>query len=387
MGQSNIPAGATIGSNHNSRGADGEIIAGRGFWPGLCVSLKHNTKLASYTILAKGSYPYELNITIPFSLVSNDESKNQLTIMPGYWFMYNMYALARNAWKYVDRDKRDERVQLLEYDFLAPDSVNELFEALRLMQLYTGKAWHKKMNSDATATIDEYINTGKGLLDEQNEIVNELEIIAGDFENAKRKTIITKIQKAYGLFKTMIHYYGCSNLLQFIDDNKIKNTIALVEATPAKIKRDAWLNVGGQLIPVKDTDAFRKKVRENKIQSWDAVHAWYGEQGAKYAQQKTLHALASLEEVTGFSIKKITPQQLKQLLRKTVETKQWITEAIYTSRAKDYNNPYRKMVYNTKQEMENVLGSLEKNSFIKQQRDELITFIQKVEQLIVTFNL
>jgi len=31
MGQSNI-AGATIGSNHNSRAADGEIIAKRGFW-------------------------------------------------------------------------------------------------------------------------------------------------------------------------------------------------------------------------------------------------------------------------------------------------------------------------------------------------------------------
>ncbi|NGM89797.1 DUF4954 family protein, partial [Parapusillimonas sp. SGNA-6] len=40
-GQSNMAAGATIGSNHNSRAADGEIVAGRGFWPGLCVSLKH----------------------------------------------------------------------------------------------------------------------------------------------------------------------------------------------------------------------------------------------------------------------------------------------------------------------------------------------------------
>lgn len=35
-GQSNIAAGATIGSNHNSRGADGELVAGRGFWPALC---------------------------------------------------------------------------------------------------------------------------------------------------------------------------------------------------------------------------------------------------------------------------------------------------------------------------------------------------------------
>ena len=63
-----MAAGATIGSNHNSRGADGEIIAGRGFWPGLCVSLKHNSKFASFTIIAKGDYPAELNIPIPFSL-------------------------------------------------------------------------------------------------------------------------------------------------------------------------------------------------------------------------------------------------------------------------------------------------------------------------------
>jgi hypothetical protein len=65
MGQSNMAAGATIGSNHNSRSPDGELIAGRGFWPGLCVSLKHNSKFASFIILAKGDYPAELDIPIP----------------------------------------------------------------------------------------------------------------------------------------------------------------------------------------------------------------------------------------------------------------------------------------------------------------------------------
>ncbi len=84
MGQSNIAAGATIGSNHNSRGADGEIIVGRGFWPGLCVSLKHNSKFASFTIIAKGDYPAELNVPIPFALISNDVSKDELVIMPAY---------------------------------------------------------------------------------------------------------------------------------------------------------------------------------------------------------------------------------------------------------------------------------------------------------------
>src|SRR5688500_18257654 len=114
-GQTNIAAGATIGSNHNSRGADGEMIAGRGFWPGLCVSLKHNSRFASFTILAKGDYPFELNIPFPFSLISNEVHKNELMVMPGYWFQYNLYALARNSWKYVDRDKRDHKVQNIEF--------------------------------------------------------------------------------------------------------------------------------------------------------------------------------------------------------------------------------------------------------------------------------
>ena len=134
LGQSNMAAGATIGSNHNSRGADGEIIAGRGFWPGLCVSLKHNSKFASFTIIAKGDYPAELNIPFPFSLVSNDVSNDRLVIMPAYWFMYNMYALARNEEKYETRDKRVNKTQQIEYDFLAPDSVNEIFDALQLLK-------------------------------------------------------------------------------------------------------------------------------------------------------------------------------------------------------------------------------------------------------------
>src|SRR5215203_793417 len=116
MGQSNMAAGATIGSNHNSRAADGEFISSRGFWPGLCVSLKHNSKFASYTLIAKGDYTAELNIPLPFSLVSNDEANNRLTVMPAYWFMYNLYALARNEGKYTDRDKRIEKAQHIEYD-------------------------------------------------------------------------------------------------------------------------------------------------------------------------------------------------------------------------------------------------------------------------------
>ena len=102
-GQSNMAAGATLGSNHNSRGADGELQAGRGFWPGLSVALKHNSKFASFNLISKGNYPGEIQNPLPFSLIGNDDKEGGLLIIAGYWFQYNMYALARNAWKFAAR--------------------------------------------------------------------------------------------------------------------------------------------------------------------------------------------------------------------------------------------------------------------------------------------
>ncbi|MBE3123961.1 MAG: DUF4954 family protein, partial [Planctomycetes bacterium] len=130
MGQSNIAACATLGSNHNSRAPDGEIHAGRGFWPGLCVSVKHHCRFASFTLLAKGDYPAELDIRLPFSLVSNDPAHDRLLILPAYWWLYNMYALARNTWKFHNRDKRQRKVQKIEFDSLAPDTAEEMFAAM-----------------------------------------------------------------------------------------------------------------------------------------------------------------------------------------------------------------------------------------------------------------
>src|SRR5690606_29947232 len=121
QGQTNMAAGATIGSNHNSRSPDGEISAGRGCWPGLCVSLKDDSRFACFAILAKGDSAAVLNIASSFSLIHNDVTPDQLVVMPAYWFQHNMYAPARNAWKYGDRDKRTQRLQLIEHDFLAPD--------------------------------------------------------------------------------------------------------------------------------------------------------------------------------------------------------------------------------------------------------------------------
>jgi len=335
MGQSNIAAGATIGSNHNSRSPDGELIAGRGFWPGLCVSLKHNSKFASFTIIAKGDYPAELNIPVPFSLVSNDVSNDKLVVMPGYWFMYNMYAMERNAWKYVDRDRRTDKIQLIEYDYLAPDTINEMFDSLKLME---------KLQPDEEGTA----------------------VIAG-WENSQRNIGLVKVPQAIALFKELIQYYGTMQILKLIGRNKFASFADLKKALSAKIQRSGYLNIGGQLMPQEIVKKLITQVKKGQVKSWQEIHDFYAVQGELYPSQKLDHAYTSLLEILNITPKQFTPALLEQLLQQLLITREWVCKGIYESRAKDYSNPFRKMVYESDEEMNTVVGKLEDNSFIQQQ--------------------
>ncbi|MCE3282890.1 MAG: hypothetical protein K0Q66_1627, partial [Chitinophagaceae bacterium] len=327
MGQSNIAAGATIGSNHNSRSPDGELVAGRGFWPGLCVSLKHNSKFASFSILAKGDYPAELNIPIPFSLVSNDVTNDQLVIMPGYWFLYNMYALSRNSWKYVDRDKRIEKVQHIEYDYLAPDTVNEIFDSLALFELLAGKAYAKSEGKQYDT--DELRKLGRQLLRSDKTVLNKLEILADDFECSKRKVVLVKVSQAYHLFEELVIFYGINELADHSTENKIGSFAEVSSVIRKSGERKKWLNIGGQLMPAEAVDEIRTNIKKGKIGSWEALHNTYFHLGAKYNSLKQEHAIASLVEIAGIDKENFTPQQLESLFNIALSVKEWMAKGIY----------------------------------------------------------
>jgi hypothetical protein len=387
MGQSNMAAGATIGSNHNSRSPDGEIIAGRGFWPGLCVSLKHNSRFASFMIMAKGDYPSELDIPIPFALVSNDTGKDQLVVMPAYWFLYNMYALARNSWKYLDRDKRVDRTQLIEFDFLAPDSVGEMLGALRLFALFTGKAWVRHHENGKKYPDEKLIAIGKQLLEIDPGQVDGLDILADGFEHSDRKVRLIKTARAYQVFKELIAFYAATRLLNIIRSNGLKTYEALEKIIPSTPKLTSWNNVGGQLIRDTELKKMLQQIRGGRIKGWDDIHAFYARQGGSYPQDTLEHALAALKEVRGTSLKRGGRAALKDLLRQSIATKEWMTKGIYASRAKDYTNPFRKMVYDSPEEMNIVIGSLQDNSFIRQEKLALTQYRKEVEKIIVKFKL
>jgi hypothetical protein len=64
-----------------------------------------------------------------------------------------------------------------------------------------------------------------------------------------------------------------------------------------------------------------------------------------------------------------------------------MSQSIYQTRSKDYNSDFRKMVYDTQEEMEQVMGKLEDNGFIQQEIEDLKVFKQKINKLRKQFRL
>ena len=346
-GQSNIGAGATIGSNHNSRSPDGEIEAGRGFWPGLCVSVKHFCRFASFTLLAKGDYPAELDVPLPFSLVSNDTARDRLLLMPAYWWMYNMYALARNTWKFHKRDKRKRKVQHIEFDSLAPDTVEEMFAALALLDAWIDKA-------------------GDG------------EVLGDHIEHSGRDVVILKAREGRDAYRQMLHYYAVTNLVKWMQANPSAGLAAMGDALHGGRERE-WINLGGQLIPTGDVDQLKADIKSGALNTWEAVHERYDQLWEKYPLDKARHAFATLLDLLG--AERLTPEQWRGALDEAVAIQRYVCEQTYLSRKKDYENPFRQMTFATAAEMEAVMGSAEDNSFVKQVREETDAFAEAAGEI------
>jgi len=378
MGQSNIGAGATIGSNHNSRAPDGEMHAGRGFWPGLCVTLKHNSRFASFALVAKGSYEYELNVPLPFSLVSNDVARDRLVILPAYWWMYNMYALARNTWKFHARDKRKVKRQNIEFDSLAPDTAEEIFAALDLLAVWTARAHLRaKGQADEQPGREQLIQAGRRLLAGPAEPVDRMEVLAEGVERSNRKVVVSKVHAACRAYRQMLHYYAVKNLLAWGRANPEARLADMCEALAGERQRQ-WVNLGGQLVPAEDLELLKRDIKSGKLADWPEIHDAYDRLWQQYPLAKQRHAFATLLELT--KAKRLTGEAWCAALDQALEVQRHIAEQTYLTRKKDDENPFRRACYDSDAEMQAVLGTAEENAFVKQVRRETEQFAEAVEQ-------
>ena len=366
MGQSNIAAGATIGSNHNSRAADGEIVARRGFWPGLETNFKHNSVFASFSIIAKGNYNSELNISLPFSLISIKDDDATIRLYPGYWFKNNMYALARNVWKFNKRDKRFVKEQNIEFDFLAPDTVEEMISGTNIL----------------FDLVKEEYNFSGSLLDFlQNEDKDEKPFIEMKNVVHGNKAYIYKPIQGIRLYQKMIRFYGIREIANELINAETEMSMEKLKEQYKPADRE-WNNIGGQLISEADLSILFKDIKSGEINSWVNMHDRYNNLQESYSHKRLNHAIFSLLKTENKTLDKVTNTDLTAFLKEGMLTAQELYDLAYASRKKDYTNKFRISTYHSKEEMDNVLGNIDDNSFLKDYEAEIIRFIQQCEILI-----
>jgi hypothetical protein len=376
MGQSNLAAGATVGSNHNSRANDGEVQAGRGFWPGLCVTLKHSCRFASYVLLVKGNYPYELDVPLPFSLVSDDPARHRLLVMPAYWWLHNMYALARNTWKFQTRDKRKTRTQKIEFDSLAPDTAEEMFRAMGLLELWTGQAYQRAGRTLRDPTEATLRQIGRQLLTDPEDRTAGLEVLGENLENSTRKVLILKVRPAYGAYREMLHHYAVKNLLAYMASAP-EATLESMCRHLAGPPRGDWVNLGGQLVPAPDVAELQADVKSGTLGSWDEIHRRYADLWDAYPLAKQRHALATLCALLGTP--RLDRQSWNAALDEAVRIQRDVRTRVYRSRKKDFDDPFRRITFRNAEEMRAVLGTPEDNDFVRQVASHSERFVEQVE--------
>ncbi|HAH61241.1 MAG TPA: DUF4954 domain-containing protein [Treponema sp.] len=375
MGQSNIASGATIGSNHNSRSPDGEMIAERGFWPGLCSDFKHNSRFAAFVLVSKGSYQHELDIPYPFSLISAGENGDQaIHIVPAWWFMYDMFAIVRNKYKFQSRDKRAVKVQHIETDPLAPDTMQEIMSSLdRIINLTALilPGLDKEAAEDA-GTPAELYQAAKDFLHQNPDA--DFTLSDPQCQRKYGATIFKPVQ-AYKMYRKIVKYFAARTIVEYCAAVK-KETLTheVVGCLRELPLYTSWLNVGGQIIPEDKINELFTLVRNGTIADWEGVHHFYDACALAYPQYKARYALYLLERLYSRRIEEFTGDIYQNIVADVTVVSSDMYASSFSSREKDYTDYYRRMTYRNIDEMTSVLGSLDDNSFLRELRADTEKF-------------
>ena len=367
MGQSNIAAGATIGSNHNSRSPDGEIFAKRGFWPGLCSDFKHNSRFASFILISKGSYQYELDIPYPFALVAQGTNGSpKVTIIPAWWFMYDMFAITRNKNKFLNRDKRVKKIQHIETDPLAPDTMQEVMAALDRLICLTSE-YLKKIKNDYMNGADNPEKAYQAAKDFLHQNPQADFTLDDPVCQKKYGAVIIKPVQSYKMYRKIVKYFATRTLMEFCSSlNQEKLTFELVDKIRQFPLFTEWENAGGQIIPSDKIQELFTNIKKGEIKSWKSVHRFYDQCQSEYEKYKVRYALYLLEQLYSRPIEEFTVDVYRNVTEDVAIVADDIYNASLQSREKDYTDYYRKMTYVSEREMQNVIGILDENSFLCQ---------------------
>lgn len=382
QGQSNIASGATVGSNHNSRSPDGEIFAKRGFWPGLCSDFKHNSRFASFTLVSKGSYQHELDIPYPFALVAPGLNGDcSVHIIPAFWFMYDMFAIARNNSKFKKRDKRKVKIQHIETDPYAPDTMEEIMNAIDRLIGLTAEIL-PKLDADKAAKAKNPAEMYQAAKDFMHHNEHSTYTLRDDICQKKYGATIFKPVRAYKMYRKIIKYFATRTLLEYFEKEHITSLSLDVLKKIRKIPLyTEWENIGGQIIPKEKRLELFSKIKSGEIDSWEKVHAFYDHCQDEYESYKVRYSVYLLEKLYSSPIENFSNYLYNNIIEDVIVITQEMYDASYKSREKDYTDYYRQMVYSSGREMENVLGPMDENDFLIEFKKTTEDFVKRLKTI------
>ncbi len=441
-GQSNLAAGATIGSNHNSRAPDGEIEAGRGFWPGLCTSVKHSSRFASFCLLSKSDYKHELDIKFPFCLVDSDETEGKLILAPAWWWHSNTYALMRNEKKFEERDKRiDHSIQFV-YSPFAPDTMSEIFEGLAILERATGEAAMESLTDNENnrsllgdrifELVDEIRTSAErgpeksGHSKKNSEKIRKLgvrilattndtlpfEVHVSGFENSARPSIVIKPCKAWNSYREILLWFSARTLLPVFENlyRSAEGSGDLFEKARARYQSEdgatmemQWENLGGFLVRHSKLEHLLTRIEAGSIQSWDELHDVYRELSSEYEQDVRAFAWGILGYLSIDPESAVDINTAISLDDEAKSSRPWpaltkdalvsqfadarviasdLIKKVYATRAKDWSNPFRKSMFRNEAEQIAVYGRIEDNGAIQAVRHEMKSIHLEIDRVL-----
>jgi hypothetical protein len=248
-----------------------------------------------------------------------DEKSNSAVILPAFWFTHNMYAVMRCKQKFESRDEeRTSRHPSIEYDPLAPDTIDEIFDALDLIEQ------HK-------ACVD----------------------------NCLRSIPLRSANEACEAYKMMVRNYCAKNILPYMKKNGLKSLKELTSAAnPSEGDSDdsRCIDCGGTIIAKSSLNRIINKIKSNDVKTWSDVHALFDDHVADYSAEKVRHAVRSMAKLENININELTEAHFAAFLESVPKDCAEIADRTARSRAKDYENPFRLAAYESTEEMVNVLG-------------------------------
>jgi hypothetical protein len=256
-----------------------------------------------------------------------------------------------------------------------------MLEGLTILETCTGEAYIKKNRSSSSSSV---ASVGRTILQNDPDTVEQLTILLKGAENSRRSTRLTKVNAAYQNYHRLIRYYCVRELLSLKPNSNDWLNHLRSRCQKAQHKPSNWINVGGQLLREQALEQVKKNICNGKIKSWNQIHEWYYQQSKHYVADKLNHALSVLLQILNCSANQLSRNKILQLLEEAEQTQTWIKAQIRKSREKDYQNPFRKMLYNNEAEMEKVMGKLQDNPFISNLEEKEKLFQGQAARLRVT---